>query len=200
MPKPPVRRCEHCHGPIRILARDDAKTCSPRCRTALHRSRQPAIRAPRELEEQARWVRYNERKVPLTLAGKAASSTDPSTWTSYREAATSKVGAGPGFVLNGDRIVCVDLDHCLERGKLTPWAARILAAMPNTYVEVSPSGDGLHIWGLGDVGRGRRIPVAGGGSLEIYGRGRYITVTGKRFGSCPRRLAELPEAVTKLAA
>jgi primase-polymerase (primpol)-like protein len=105
-----------------------------------------------------------------------------------------------GFVLNGDRIVCVDLDHCLERGKLAPWAAQILAAMPKTYVEVSPGRDGLHIWGLGDVGRGRRIPVAGGGSLEIYGRDRYITVTGKRFGPCPRRLAELPDAITQLAA
>lgn len=145
-------------------------------------------------------MRYNERKVPLTAGGKPASSTDPGTWTSYREAAESKVGVGPGFVLNGDRIVCVDLDHCIERGKLAPWAAQLLASVSATYVEVSPSGDGLHIWGLGDVTRGRRLPVAGGGSLEIYGHGRYITVTGKRYGSCPRRLAELPEAITRLAA
>lgn len=155
---------------------------------------------PRELRLRDRWVRRNERKVPLMADGKAASSTNPSTWTSFEEAARADAGVGLGFVLNGDRVVCIDLDHCLEGRRLASWAAQILTAMPSTYVEISPGGDGLHIWGFGDVNRGRRLRVAGGGTLEIYGSERYVTVTGKRFGGCPTSLAELPESILKLAA
>lgn len=155
---------------------------------------------PGELRRLDRWVRYSSRKVPLTTQGRPASSTDSSTWSSFKDAARASAGVGIGFVLNGDRIVCLDLDHCLDGRRVTPWAAQILAAVPGTYVEVSPSGDGLHVWGLGDVARGRRLRVAGGGLLEIYGAERYITVTGKRFGDCPWALAELPLSLLKLAA
>lgn len=157
-------------------------------------------KVPSEMKSRDRWVRYNERKVPLTVHGKAASSTNSSTWSPFEDAARAEAGVGIGFVLNGDGIACVDLDHCLESGRLAPWASRILAAMPDTYVEVSPGGDGIHVWGFGDVVRGRRVRIAGGGSLELYGTGRYITVTGKRFGACPRVLADLPESIMKLAA
>ncbi|HEY9416869.1 MAG TPA: hypothetical protein VIQ30_19100 [Pseudonocardia sp.] len=137
--------------------------------------------------------------MPLTVAGRAASSTNPATWSSYRAAVESTAGVGLGFVLNGDHVVCIDLDHCLTGGVLAPWAANLLEQIPGTYIEVSPSGKGLHVWALGDVGRGRRCPVAGGGLVEIYGRGRYITVTGNRYRSCPPRLAELPEVVARIA-
>ena len=76
----------------------------------------------------------------------------------YDEAMISSAGVGPGFVLNGDGIVCIDLDHCLTGRVLEPWAADILAACPGTYIEVSPSGDGLHIWGRAlDFDGGRRV-------------------------------------------
>ncbi|WP_043468999.1 bifunctional DNA primase/polymerase [Kitasatospora sp. MBT66] len=195
-----TRTCEHCRKPLAIMARAHAHTCSPRCRKALSRmkARQtPAI--PAELTTRDRWVRYSARKVPLTTAGTPASSTDPGTWTSYSTAARSTAGAGLGFVLAGDGIVCIDLDHCLAAdGTLETWAADIVAQSGATYTEVSPSGAGLHIWGRADVRHGRRIRRPGGLAVEVYGTGRYITMTGRRHGACPSTLADLSALVTAL--
>jgi len=113
---------------------------------------------------------------------------------------SSRVGDGFGFVLDGDGIACVDLDHCLdERGRLEPWAAPLLERLPATYIEVSPSGRGLHIWGTGELQRGRRLMVDGG-MVELYGRGRYMTVTGRRFRSAPSRLGDLSSTLASLMA
>lgn len=145
--------------------------CSTRCRVAAHRAGRTL---PRELTERARWVRYAAKR-PVTLDGRPASSTDPSTWSSYGEARRSAVGDGLGFVL-GDGIACLDLDHCLINGRPTPAAQAILDRVPDAYVEVSPSGDGLHVWGRAPEQSGRRR-----GWVEAYSTGRYITVTDTVF-------------------
>lgn len=142
--------------------------------------------------ELPRWVRHL-RKVPKTVAGKAASSTDARTWSPYEVAVNSRVGDGLGFVLNGDGIACVDLDHCINDGVLEPWAEEILERTPATYVEVSPSGTGLHIFGFATVGAGRNL-----GGVEFYDRGRYMTVTGKRWGKAPRQLADISGLIASL--
>lgn len=103
---------------------------------------------------------------------------------------------GLGFVLNGDGIACLDIDHCLENGVLTPWAAAMLDRIPPTYMEVSPSGTGLHVWGLGWLPQGRKVHVAGG-TVECYSSGRYITVTGRRYGSTTV-FADLSEVLADL--
>jgi primase-polymerase (primpol)-like protein len=136
-----------------------------------------------------RWVRHRN-KVPLTVKGAAASSTNPATWSEYDIAATSPIGDGVGFVLNGDGLACIDLDHCLIDGVLADWAAEILAAAGRTYVEVSPSGQGLHIFGYGNVGTGRRRNGA-----ECYDRARYMTVTGQRYCGAPVKLANIQAAI-----
>ncbi|WP_328967975.1 DNA primase [Streptomyces sp. NBC_00239] len=193
------RTCVMCPAEMPIMARSHARTCSPRCRKALSRSRVTTL--PVELTTLDRWIRRSADKVPLTVAGKAASSTNPRTWSSYTDAAASTVGAGLGFVLNeDDDIVCIDLDHCLNSltGRLAPWAAAIVRDAGTTYVEVSPSGDGLHIWGRADVRQGRRIRRPDGTAVEIYGTGRYIAMTGRRHGSCPSILADLSAVITTL--
>jgi primase-polymerase (primpol)-like protein len=141
-------------------------------------------------------VRYSARKVPLTTTGRAASSTNPGTWSTYSEAAASKAGVGVGFVLNGDGLACLDLDHCLVDGKPTPAARRFLYKLPRTYIEVSPSGEGLHVWGRAAVPTGRRV-VVDGLSVEVYGTGRYMTVTGKAFATAP--LADLSAVAANIA-
>jgi primase-polymerase (primpol)-like protein len=143
-------------------------------------------------------VRHSARKVPLTVGGTVASSTDPETWSTYREAAGSAAGVGNGFVLNGDGIACLDLDHALDAdGDLLPWAAGVLELAPDCWVEVSRSGTGLHVWGRAVVEQGRRIPV-GTGSVEIYGTGRYIAVTGRTWGGTPQRLGDLTHVINQL--
>lgn len=163
-----------------VMARRHARFCSTRCRVAAHRARQ----IPSELRSRSRWVRYSRAKVPLTTDGRVASSTDARTWSSYADAKASSVGVGVGFVLNGDGLICLDLDDCVHGGMLTPAAARLLERLPRTWVEVSPSGRGLHVWGFGDVKAGRRTTVDGV-KVEVYGTGRYITVTGKPWSAAP---------------
>jgi primase-polymerase (primpol)-like protein len=166
---------------------------------AAHRARHATgTVVPRELTARPRWVRRDERKAPRRVDGGFASVTEPSTWTSYRQAVGSTVGVGVGFVLTaGDGVVCVDLDHCLTGGELAPWARAVLDRCPPTFVEVSPSGDGLHVWGRAVVERGRRIR-RDGEAIEVYGQGRYIAVTGRRFEDAPVRLADLSEVVSSL--
>jgi primase-polymerase (primpol)-like protein len=153
---------------------------------------------PAELTARPRWVRRTAAKVPLTVGGATASSTDPATWSRHAEASRSTAGAGLGFVLNDDGIACVDLDHCLSGGELAPWARRVLDLAGPTWVERSVSGDGLHIWGLGSLPHGRRIPLDGGGTAELYGTGRYIAVTGETWGDTPRRLGDLRDLIDAL--
>lgn len=147
------------------------------------------------LRDIARWVRWSAEKVPKTIENCAASSTDPATWTDYASVAASNVGVGVGFVLSSDdRIVCVDLDGCLDsRGRLHAWAIPVLESVPATYVEVSPSGTGLHIWGFGDVTKGRRTK-----GIEVYGSGRYITVTGRRYRHSVGTFADLDDWLATL--
>jgi primase-polymerase (primpol)-like protein len=66
----------------------------------------------------------------------------------------------------------------------------ILCNANSTYTEISPSGDGLHIWGIGHLKRGRRTSWHGQ-PIEAYATGRYMTVTGNRFLEAPSRLANI---------
>ncbi|GGV37174.1 hypothetical protein GCM10010293_40880 [Streptomyces griseoflavus] len=93
--------------------------------------------------------------------------------------------------------MCIDLDHALHGGVLAGWAREIVDRVPRTYIEVSPSGTGLHIWGYGTVGRGRRIR-RGEACVEVYDRGRYITMTGKPFEGAPSSLADLSKVLDDL--
>ena len=189
-----MRSCSHCSTRLSPLARIDARYCSTRCRVAAHRARPRAI-VPDELVAEDRWIRYSSTKVPLTTRGWPASSTKPATWATWSEAATSSAGVGTGFVLNGDGIVCIDLDHGLTDGALEPWADEILRACPGTYIEISPSGDGLHIWGRADGFTGGRRFAWHGGMVEVYATERYLTVTSRPFKGSKRRLADLSNLI-----
>ncbi|HEY8985431.1 MAG TPA: bifunctional DNA primase/polymerase [Streptomyces sp.] len=188
------RECEHCDKPMPLMSRRHARFCAPVCRAAAHRRKRTI---PAELTRRPRWVRRTSRKVPVTAGGDVASSTDPSTWSRYRDASRSTAGAGLGFVLDGDGIVCLDLDHALVDDELLPWARNIVDAAGATWAEVSVSGTGLHVWGYGSLPHGRRLAVESG-SVELYGTGRYIAVTGRTFGDAPRRLGDLQHVIDSL--
>ena len=102
-----------------------------------------------------RWLRWQlfhrgdgTSKRPLRFDGALASSTDPATWTSLPAAERSTAGDGLGFALGGG-FACIDLDHCYDsRGHLADWAKMLLAPVAGkTWIEISPSGQDLHIWG-----------------------------------------------------
>ncbi|MCX4606976.1 bifunctional DNA primase/polymerase [Streptomyces mirabilis] len=193
-----TRRCDHCGERLGARHAHNARYCSGRCRTAACRKRRTI---PAELTSRPRWIRRTSRKVPVTVGGDAASSTDPATWSRYSDAAKSSAGAGLGFVLDGDGVVCLDLDHCLDdEGAAAGWAQGVLDAVGDSaWVEVSQGGDGLHIWGYGELpgDAGRRLQL-GDGTVEVYGDGRYIAVTGVTFGGTPQRLGDLQYVIDSL--
>lgn len=100
-------------------------------------------------------------------------------------------------MLNGDGVVCIDLDDCLDGATVAPWAQDILDKLPPTWVEVSPSRRGLHVWGLADFKGGRKVR-AGGRKIEVYGDMRYIAVSGSTFGGAPKRLADISEVIASI--
>lgn len=125
--------------------------------------------------------------MPIQIDGRAASSTNPDTWASFVEV---KAASGRlGFVLGGG-VGCIDLDHALVGGVLSAPARRILDAVGPTWVEVSPSGDGLHVWGRLPEAPGRVMTIDEQ-AVEVYSVGRYMTVTGVRFEDSPLVLADL---------
>ena len=157
---------------------------------------------PAEMRERRRWVRRDENKIPLMArSGRRASPTAPGTWAHHDVATHSSHGVGLGYVLRqGDGIVCIDLDHCVRPdGSLEPWAQRIVDRAPATFVETSPSGTGLHLWGRGEMPRGRRIRRGDGANIEVYGTGRYIAL-GERWRSTPLELADLTSLIKELTA
>lgn len=93
--------------------------------------------------------------------------------------------------------MCIDLDHAMRDGELLPWARNIVDRLPASYIEVSPSGTGLHIWGTGEVGRGRKVR-RGEVAIEVYDRARYITVTRQPFEDAPSKLADLSKVIADL--
>lgn len=171
-----MRTCEQCGKSI-VAKNAQARFCSSKCRVYAHRA---GKRIPAELTRRDRWVRYAADKRPLdAITGRSASSTDPSTWASHAEASTSSYGVGPGFVL-GDGIGCIDLDHVIADNTIHPAALELVSQYPGNYIEISPSGDGLHIWGTSaEAGGTRRIE--NGIHVERYSTGRYITITGNVY-------------------
>ena len=179
-----------------VTVRADAKFCSTRCRVANSRKKKrESDTFPTEMTSKRRFLRWklvrrNGRttKVPVAANGGVGSSTDSSTWTDYDSAVASHIGAGVGFSL-GEGIGCIDLDGAIVDGVVQPWAQTVLDQNPNTFVEISQSGAGLHIFGLLAEQRGRVI--RDGRNIEVYSVGRFIALTGRRFGATPSRLAPL---------
>ena len=134
-----------------------------------------------ELKAQPRWL-CHKNKVPLSArTGGAGSSTDPATWADFATAtATAKRFRldGVGLVFTGDSIVGIDLDKCIGDSEgTTAKYAKHLIAMTRSYIEVSPSGRGLHIIGTAKIPKAVKEKLHGIG-VEVYNVGRYFTWTG----------------------
>src|SRR5258707_12854968 len=71
-------------------------------------------------------------------SGKRASVRKPDTWGSFQEAQRAyetKQFAGVGIVLTADMgIVGIDIDHCMQEGRVSDEAARVVSAI-NSYTE-----------------------------------------------------------------
>ncbi|WP_302081361.1 phage/plasmid primase, P4 family [Salinibaculum rarum] len=174
---------------------------------------------PDTLADRCQWVAWRYRfdtdrdewtKVPVDPnTGEFAKSTDQDTWTSFSDAVayhdrTRTNTDGVGFVVHdGEDVVGFDLDDCRDQdtGSLEQWAEDVLDTVP-TYAEVSPSGTGLRLFGLGDVpDGGTRNDVDGAeGHLEMYETGRYLTVTGHALDKTPADVRRVGDYITTVHA
>ena len=152
---------------------------------------------PSSLRAQPNWLCWcavhengKIKKPPVQAAGqnqgRLADPTNQNHWTTFERACRfyemnrgeplqGGTLAGIGFALTTQAgIVAVDLDDCLVDGIIQPWAAEIVRAV-GCYVELSPSGRGLHIFMRG------KLPWPGKRTkqIEIYSHARYLTVTGR---------------------
>lgn len=143
------------------------------------------------------WRREHGTKVPYTIDGRRASSTDPTTWASVDEALAAarrnpSRWAGIGYVFHeSDPFVGIDLDNCLDTdGTVKPWARGLVERFADTYMEVSPSGLGLKIWARGVLASNIGKVASGDGGIEMYSHSRYFTVTGRAFNGAPLQIED----------
>lgn len=156
-------------------------------------------RVPAELRTLNQWVcwhyetRDGQRTKPPIQAhsnGKLlyAKSNDPSTWADFTTAvaAVTRLNlAGQGLCLSAtDGLTGLDLDHVIhaDTRELNPLAVEVLDRFAGTYIEISPSGNGLRIWCFG---KPQRSGKCSGKTkwLEVYSypSNRYLTVTGNHW-------------------
>lgn len=185
-------------------------------RSEPHEARQQKAREergqalPESMTTKDRWVcwKYIEgRKVPINATtGRAAKSNDPSSWATYAKA-TARLNddqslEGLGFML-GDGYAGVDLDACIdETGEIQPWAGDVISTFP-TYCEASPSKTGVKIFLKGEVSKGRRKNLGAktgdkAPGIEVYGDGRYFTVTGNTWKGCNPDVVDCQESLDAL--
>jgi len=159
-----------------------------------------AENVPQVLKDQPQWVCWHYEmdkdgrtlKVPYDAKNnRKASSTDPTTWTSFEQAIetfeSSETYNGVGYVFSkDDPFGGIDLDDCrYGDGSLAPWAQKIVDLFAS-YTEISPSENGVKIFF-----RGRKPQFAGcavkniagnePGELEVYDQARYFCVTGNIY-------------------
>lgn len=174
------------------------------------------ITLPPDLVSLPQWVhwRWETRdgkptKPPYRPDGRGrASSTDPASWASYEVAVTNVPrDGGLGFVFSDtDGFVGLDLDHCRDprTAEIDEWSATVVRAL-DSYTEISPSGSGLHVILIGrlpeDCPHKMFVPSGRqGAAIEVYDRGRYLTVTGERVPDLPDRPQERQEELNSLLA
>lgn len=121
-------------------------------------------------------------KVPCRPDGGPADTTNSKTWSTFAEChAAYGQGRfdGVGFVASpDDPYTLIDLDHVFDRGTgaVEAWAQPILetATKEGAYIELSPSGTGIHIFGKGP----KKFEGRKANDAEMYCQDRYFTMTG----------------------
>ena len=138
---------------------------------------------PNELKELNQWclwkkvIKENGRvdKIPYQPNGQKASVTDVRTYSSYNECfSVIDQYEGLGFIFTvDDPYVFIDLDDYNESEY-----AKVICKEIDSYLEYSPSGEGIHIICKAKLTEGRKNDVL---SIEIYPHGRFATMTGNAW-------------------
>jgi hypothetical protein len=157
---------------------------------------------PHELSKPRHWCLWRlepreegdePTKIPYSVRGFRAKSSDPRTWATLAEVLEAygtdpEKWMGIGIML-APPIVGIDLDNALDESeRLLPWA-RDWFDPALTYGEVSPSHHGAKFLAhAADPETGINLRGFGpdkSGGVEVYGHRRFWTVTGRRYHESP---------------
>src|SRR5262245_48676653 len=130
------------------------------------------------------------------------STSDPNTWSDYSTAVATvqaKQADGISYILTkDDPFGAVDLDHCrcLVTHSIDVWAQNYLQAAVNTYQEITPSGEGVRIWGFTDGNPlNRKFALKIGGkdiAAELFRKtNKALTITGYTLDPAIRELSNI---------
>lgn len=100
-----------------------------------------------------------------------------------REAASSKETYGIGYVLDeSGPFVAIDIDKGLDdAGRPKEWLPKLAPFLGETYLELSPSGTGIHVWYRGDLPEwweDKHVTAEEHEGVDAFD-GRFVTVTGE---------------------
>lgn len=160
---------------------------------------------PKELQNYPNWIAYKietvfdkdgkpkldskgkvkQTKKPYTpTTGMLADTTNPATWVDFETAIACEVNYdGLGFVFTSTPFVGIDLDDVGDEiksfalGDLNNIVGEFHEDL-KTYMEISPSGNGVHLIIKGKLPAGKRKI----GNVEMYETDRYFTMTGNQLG------------------
>lgn len=110
-----------------------------------------------------------------------ASSTNPDTWDTFKNV-KEKYDAEPeryngiGIVLSKEySIIFIDIDHCIVNGEYNENAKRIINSFHGQYIELSQSGEGVHILAKGIIPYSFKNSTD---NIEMYSEKRFVAMTG----------------------
>ena len=165
-----------------------------------------------ELKEARRWLTYQLqvngekydktkhagqkiRKVPH-VGSKAVDGTNPLEWNThktkdlYRQSKPKHLD-GVGVAMTGDGLLCIDIDGCIDG--YDKYGAfnirddvRAILAMTNSFMEISVSGKGIHIYGYGtlpdDIKKPNDKLHIDGQTYELICNNLFVAFTGQSAG------------------
>lgn len=159
---------------------------------------------PQELKQINNWVCWNSKKIPINpKTGQFAKSTDSNTWGSYKQAlklSSYHNDLGIGFMIGDTDYIAIDLDDTKEEiqtfnnGDKDNIVGEFIEGL-KSYSEISPSGNGIHIWVKGDI----KLEGNRKGKVEMYDKSspRYLTFTGNVLGPY-KNISKNDEVLKKL--
>jgi putative DNA primase/helicase len=159
---------------------------------------------PAELKLRPQWMAYKlvpkvppdpdgkmDKKPYDALNGQLADYTDCAHWCAYADALAAVQSGdfdGLAYVFSADDPYAgVDLDHSRDKasGEIAPWALD-MGRRIDSYMEVSPSGTGVHIIVKAKLPPGGRKR----GNVEMYDEKRFFTMTGMHIVGTPYTINE----------
>lgn len=178
---------------------------------------------PKSITIKRNWCVYrrdgDRPKVPHAPAGYKMAWSIPANWITFEQARNAYIAGlelpeghknrfdGIGFFISREKdakldIYGIDLDHCRnkETGEIDQWAKDVLNKL-NSYSEISPSGEGIHIFVRGMLPEGTKNTndrMKDKNRIEVFVDKHHITVTGNRLREYPEGIEDRSSIIEEI--